>query len=532
MRTWLVGFSAVCLGIVTLVAAGETSGIADAARRGDKATVRQLLSQKIDVNQPLGDGTTALHWAAYNDDVDTAALLLAAGANLQAVTRDGALTPLMVAAANGSASVVDKLLTAGANPNLRSADGATALMTAAASGNAAAVSALLAHGADIDAKDSARGETPLMFAAAANQAAVVTVLMNNHADAALTSNVVKLTRPAADLTGRRAPVKGDPLTDVKAARRARANAMGGMTALHFASRNGQLDAARALVQAGADVNQLDEADHSTPLIMAVDNGHFDLAKFLLESGADVNRANDDGLTPLYATVETQYAHTSWSPTRSTEQQRTTHLQLMTDLLARGADPNARLKRKLWFRPSDHDDAWVGTVGTTPFWRAAMANDVDAMRLLYSKGADPNVASSERVSPLMAAAGLGWLPMVKVVPNARIATVEVCLELGAKLNETDMLGYTPLHGAAYLGDDELVKFLVAKGAPLDAKTIFGTSITDMANGFVAYTSLPRPHPETVALLQKLGAPKPSPERVGESAYCDAQSLNCPLVSAPR
>jgi uncharacterized protein len=266
--------------------------------------------------------------------------------------------------------------------------------------------------------------------------------------------------------------------------------------------------------------------------MAVDNGHFDLAKVLLDNGADINRANDDGLTALYATVETQYAPTSWSPTRSTEQQRITHLQLMTDLLARGADPNARLKRKLWFRPSDHDDAWVGTVGTTAFWRAAMANDVDAMRLLYSKGADPNIASSERVTPLMAAAGLGWLPMVKVVPNARIATVEVCLEFGAKLNETDVLGYTPLHGAAYLGDNELVKFLVAKGGSLDAKTIFGTNITDMANGFVAYTSLPRPHPETVELLQKLGAPQPSPERVGESAYCDAQSLNCPLVSAPR
>ena len=219
------------------------------------------------------------------------------------------------------------------------------------------------------------------------------------------------------------------------------------------------------------------------------------------------------------------------PYRPTDQEKVTYLELMKALLDRGAEPNARLKKKLWYRPFDHDDFWVGTAGTTAFWRAAFANDVDAMRLLVTRGADPNIASSEGTTPIMVAAGLGWSANFhRTVASSRIPAVKLCLELGGELKATDIFNYTALHGAAYRGDNELVTFLVEQGARLDAKTIFGTNVTDMANGFVAYSSLPRVHSETVSLLLKLGAPAVSPERQGESAYCNAAALNCPISAA--
>jgi ankyrin repeat protein len=537
-------------------AAAAADRLADAARRGDKQAVRSLLAQKVDVNEAQGDGTTALHWAAYNDDAEMAEALIRAGAKLQMVTRTGALTPLMVAASNGSGAVVQTLLKAGADPNLRGSDGSTALMTAAASGSVEAVTALLDHGADVNAQETARGETALMFAAAANRAPVVSLLIKRGANASLPSRLVRLARApeygerpgaaAAAAAAASAPATPAPaaapapaatsidprVAKARSERRVRPTAMGGLAALHFAARNGQLDAVRALVEGGADVNQLSGADKSTPLVLAISNGYYDLGKFLLDNGADPNLANADGLTPLYATIEKQFAPVSWSPTRPTEQQRVTYLELMKELLKRGAAPNARLGKKLWFRPSDHDDAWVGTAGTTAFWRASFANDVAAMRLLLTAGADPNIPSAENVTPLMAASGMGWTAALhRTVATSRIPAVELCLELGNDLNGTDVFHYTALHGAAYRGDNELVKFLIDKGARLDVKTIFGTNVTDMANGFVAYSSLPRVHTETVQLMMKLGAPAPSPDRVGESAYCNASALNCP-VSDPR
>jgi uncharacterized protein len=522
---------AACLAMATSAGASE---LIDAVRANDRAAVRRLLAARANVNEPGGDGSTALHWAAHNDDAEIAKLLVAAGADVRALTRNGALTPLMIAATNGGAEVVQVLLAAGADPQARSADGATPLMTAAASGSVETVTVLLDRGADVNATDGAQSQTALMFAAVANRAAVVRELLARGATISTTSKLVKLGRANYDgepVAAPAAPKPGDRIGKAKLERRARARSMGGMAALHFASRNGALDAARVLVVSGADINQPTEADHSTPLVIATSNGHYELAKFLLENGADPKLANEDGLTPLYATIETQYAPTSWSPTRKTGQQLVSHLELMKALLDRGADPNVRLKNKLWFRPSDHDDMWVGTAGTTPFWRAAFANDTDAMRLLAARGADPTITSSENHSPLMAAAGLGWTANLhQTVPRARIAAVSLCLELGADLNAIDVFNYTALHGAAYLGDNELVKFLVEKGARLDIRTIFGTSVTDMANGFVAYSSLPRVHSATVALLMELGAPKPSPERKGVSAYCNAAALNCPTEEA--
>ena len=526
----------VALLLAVATPAATASDLADAARRGDAESVRRLVAAKADVNEPQGDGTTALHWAAYNDDVESADVLIRAGAKVQATTRNGAVTPLLLAATNGSAGVVKLLLAAGADPNARSADGATPLMTAAASGSVDAVRFLLDRGADVNAADTARGQTALMFAAAADRAPVVAELLARGGAVAAASTLVTLggggVRQGSN-SAPAAPGSPDRLNQYKAARRARAMAMGGLSALHFAARDGQLNATRALVEGGADVNQPSGADRSTPIVIAISSGHYQLAKYLLDQGADPNRANDDGLAPLYATIEKQFAPVSWSPTRPVDQERVTHIELIKALLARGADPNARLTKKLWFRPSDHDDVWIGTAGTTPFWRAAFANDVEAMRLLIVNGADPNITSLEGHTPLMAAAGVGWTANLhRTVADARVETVKLCLELGNSINAVDAFSYTALHVAAYRGDNELVKFLVEKGARLDTRTIFGTSVTDMANGFVAYSSLPRVHPETVKLLVELGAPNPSPEREGVSAYCNAAALNCPVVSAPR
>jgi uncharacterized protein len=528
---------AICFVALGVTVAGEER-LVDAARRGDVAAIRGLLDRGASANDAQGDGMTALHWAAYNDDVESAKLLLTRGASVDAVTRNGNLTPLMVAAGNRSAAVMSPLLDSRANTQLRSSDGATVLMMAAASGSPDLVQKLLDHGAEIDARDSSRGQTPLMFAAAVNRAPVVKLLASRGAGLKLTSTLSpppRLPRIGANPNAppQQAPPKpapDDPVALARAERRVGPSMLGGWAALHFAAREGHIEATRALLDAGADINQPNDGDKTTPLLTAIINGHYDLAKLLIERGADPNQTNDDGLAPLYATIDMQFAPVIWQPNPPTDQENTTYLALMALLLERGADPDARLKRKLWFRPSDHDDAWTGTAGTTAFWRAAFATDVEAMQLLVSRGADPHIASSEGVTPLMAAAGLGWTGnQHRTVPNGWLAAVKYCLDRGGDLNARDVFGYSTLHAAAYRGDKELVKFLVEKGAPLGAVTIFGDNVTDMANGFVAFGSLPQEHPDTVKLLLSLGAPSP---RLQERKYCTAADLNCPVVAASR
>ena len=523
------------VGITVSTAAGQ-GRLADAVQRADARAISELLAQKdTDVNQPQGDGMTALHWAAYADDVKLLELLLARGASVGASTRNGAITPLLLAARVGNAAAVRALLRGGAASASRTSDGATALMLAAASGSADTVAALLDGGAEIDATDMARGQTALMFAAATNRPAVISLLVSRGANIAMTSTVSappRLVRVGGNPNAPPppAPKITDPVSRARADRRVSPGPLGGWAALHFAAREGHIGAARALIEGGADVNQRNAGDKSTPLVTAIVNGHFDLAKFLLEKGGDSNLTNDDGLGPLYATIDMQFAPVIWQPNPPTDQENTTYLDLMTLLLDKGADPNARLGKKLWFRPSDHDDAWTGTAGTTAFWRAAFATDVEAMRLLVSRGADPQIPSSEGVTPLMAAAGLGWTGnQHRTVPNSWLSAAQLCLELGNDINARDIFSYTAIHAAAYRGDDELVKFLVAKGARLDTVTIFGTNVTDMANGFVAFGSLPQEHAETVKLLVGLGAPPPTP---GDRAYCTAADLTCPVVAASR
>ncbi len=510
---WRISISLFFIALVAAifaVAASSGSRLADAVQSGDSAAARLLLKQKVDVNAAQGDGTTALHWAAFNDDLPIAKLLLAAGANVKAATRVGAITPLLLAAKNGSPAMIELLLTAGADANSASSTGSTALMMAASAGNPEALKILIAHGAGVNARDQAHGQTALIFAAALNRAEAIKVLIASGADASITSKVTKTERVRFNADG--VPAPDDPSAAPKENAKAPAQqkqgrgdrgaaTMGGQTALLYAARDGQIDAARALVEGGANVNQGNSEEKTTPLVMAIINGHFDLGKMLLDHGADPNLANIWGLAPLYATIDVQWAPYAWFPQPIVSQEKITHLDLMKALIAKGADVNAKLGKKIWVR-SFGDRSWADPVGATPFWRAAQSDDVAAMKLLVASGADPKIATAGGDTALMVAAGLGWAPNnTTVVPDSWKAAVEYCIELGLDVNAVDARGYTALHGVAFRGDNDLVKFLVAKGAKTDVKTKTGDTIADMANGPIPHSI---PHPDTVALLETLGS----------------------------
>ena len=488
----------------------------------DIEAVRSLLKQGADVNGAQGDGTTALHWAAIRNDIEIGRLLIRSGANVNAATRIGGLTPLYLAATAGNAVMISELLQAGASAKAASSvNGTTALMKASAAGSAAAVKLLLDHGADVNATEAGEDQTALMFAAAADRADVIALLAARGADLKVTSKVTRI-QPQKDPGTDDFPLDADLILHANlppgkeaaasalAGRRASPMISGGITALLLAARDGRSSAARALLDAGANINQPSAGDQTTPLVMAIINGHFDAALLLLNRGADPNAVNQDGLAPLYATIDARWAPVAGGPVPLMGRETTSYLDLMKALLDRGANPNTRLGRKLWFRPLFHDQMWIGTPGSTAFWRSAQATDLSAMRLLIGHGADPKIPSEEADTALMLAAGVGWAG--NFTSNARDSALDAaryCLELGLDVNAQDVTGYTALMGAAWRGDDDLVRLLIERGAKLDARTHRGWSATDMATGPYLRTTGATPHPNTVALLLKLGAPALTP-----------------------
>lgn len=558
------------------------SPVADAAEAGDVEAVRALVRDGGDVNAAQGDGMTALHWAAFREDVALAEMLLFAGANLDASTRLGAYTPLLVASKTGNAALIETLLEASADPNRASSLGTTPLMLAAASGSTDAVEVLLRRGADVDAIEIDRRRTPLMFAAAKNRAEVIELLTTHGADVSAMTKTVDIAKAAKKwrsahaqkqkLRRRAAEAKATGETpseeetdstrgknffaklfgwlpgvgeenDTPPRRRRRrlpygelVGGYGGLTALHFAAREGHREAVEALLAAGADVNGATRGDGTTPLLIATINGHFDLAASLLEHGADPNLASDAGATPLYGAINLQWGPKSLYPQpTSYKQQKLSHLELMEILLEAGADPNARLKKKLWYSGYNFDLSGVDEAGATPFWRAAYGTDVEAMRLLVAHGADPTLPSvvptvdgneeppeddeedpsglppvppgGPAVSPLLAAAGVGYgegfaANSHQHHPVGHMAAVRYLVEeVGADVNARDHDGYNALHHAAARGDTEMIQYLYEKGCDVTAVSRKGQTTADMANGPVQRI---QPFPDAVALLESLGS----------------------------
>ncbi len=478
--------------LTALLAAGAfaaTNGefsLADAAMNQDREGVRSLLKQRADVNATQADGATALLWAAHWNDLETADLLLASGANPRAANRYG-LTPLFEAANNASAPMVEKLLKAGADPNAKQPEGETVLMTAARAGNPDVVKLLLDHGADVNAKESWRGQTALMWAAAEKHPAVARLLIERGADVNAQSAVFDFTKlkPKAGSVPMNFP-------------------RGGFTPLLFAARQGDIESARVLLDAGANPN-LGDPDGTTPLIVAIINLHYDLAGMLIERGANVNAADAKGRTPLYAAVDMHTMDITTRPTPKTED-KLDSVALVRMLLDHGANPNAQLTKVLPPRGVlDGADRTLGE-GATPFFRAAKSGDVLLMKVLLEKGADPKLTTKDGTTALAIAAGVGWRDGKTRGTEAEvIEAVKMCLDLGIDINAANKEGDTAMHGAAGRGADSLIQFLADHGANVNAKDGKNRTPLDVAMGVGAEVGGVRaPHESTVALLRKLMA----------------------------
>ncbi len=569
----------------------------DAARQGDVEAVRSLLASGADANTRPGDGMTALHWAAELGHAAVAEVLLSAGAEVEAKTRIGAYTPLHLAGRGGHGPVARALLDAGADPQAVTTNtGVTPLhLAAAAVDGAEVVTALLESGAVVNAREASSGQTPLMFAVAYNRTEAVVALLEHGADhGAQTESVDVLRSIAADREARRrlgeaieelgaaeaegqdweptpaqaqaaimaqrefllsgydpGGVDGESLSNVRPDypggppvtrppyREVLVGKTGGMSALLHAAREGHVESALALLDAGADIDQV-SADNTSPLLMAALNGQFDLAMLLVERGADPNLAADtDGAAPLFAALQTQWAPKSNYPQpRAHDDQEAEYLEVMEALLEAGADPDRRLNTHLWYWEFGLTKMGIDLTGATPFWRAAFAQDLDALRLLASYGADPNIPTRwpavgmrerrqqdgrqqedsglpwipegvENAYPIHAAAGGGYLGLgafsVRNKPKQFLPAVRYLLEEhGADVNLLDSWLYTPLHYAASRGDNEMIEYLMSQGADVMAITRLGQSTADMARGGRAGFFTRVAYPETVELLQGLGS----------------------------
>ena len=443
------------------------------------------------------DGTTALHWAVRADDVDRARALLRAGAQAGAANRYG-VTPLHLAAVNGNEAIMRLLLRAGAEPNATSGEGETVLMTAARTGRPEPIELLLEHGAEPNAVEGEFGETALMWAAGQGHAEAIRVLVARGADADAHSATIDL--PPVNVNFSFAVTTALP--------------RGGMTALMYAARQGQLASVDALADVGANLNAVDP-EGSTALVIAIINAHYQVAARLLEIGADPNIGDASGMAALYAAVDMQHLAPFVNRPSPRASGLLTAADLVTVVLEHGADPNGALKAPLLMRQHNGGDPSLGA-GATPLMRAAKAFDLDLMQTLLDHGADPSRAMANGTTALMVAVS-GRAPVALTPETPMFRAVQLLLDRGADVNAAAANGETLLHRAVTRGD-AFVRLLVERGARLDVKDGGGRTPLDVALGVappavagrgpggppVALGSAPaRASEATIAYLRELG-----------------------------
>jgi len=453
-----------------LLAAAPAAGLVDAVKSGDRSTAIALLQQKVNVNAAESDGTTALHWAVQRDDLDLVDRLIKAGANVNAKNDYGS-SPMSEAALNGKAAIIDRLLKAGADVESANSDGQTALMVIARSSNVDAAKLLLSRGAKVNAVEKFHEQTALMWACAQSQPAMVRVLVDAGADVNARSRVNNWER------------------QVTAEARAIARPSGGLTPLLYAARQGCTECVKILAEAGADLD-LGDPDNVSPLLMASLNGRWEVSKYLISKGANVNKWDWWGQSPLYAAVDWNTIPHGGRPDRPSLDE-TTSFEIIQLLLDKGANPNLQLKLLPPYRSlgADRGVDRMLTIGTTPLLRAAKAMDAPTIELLLKHGANPNLPNMIGMLPIVAAAGVGsidadtrgWFT-TEDTQQRSIASLEILLKAGGDVNATDpQRGSTLLHGAAFWGWNDVVKYLVQKGAKLDAKDSRGFTPIDSALG---------------------------------------------------
>jgi uncharacterized protein len=474
-----------------------------AAAGGDAVRVRALIAQGADPNVPGADGTAPLSWSVWRQDAPTAAALLKAGASVDTPTRLG-VRPLQLAIENEDFASVRVLLEAGADVNAVDPTGEPLLMIAARTGRRDVAEALLARGARVNDRDTAYGQTALMVGAREGHAPVVALLLAKGSEVDTRTRAGKT--PAFRTPGSNAGSKGAGIVRGGWPERGERDPVpGAKTALLYAVREGHTDITRQLLDAGAAL-ELADADGVTPLLMALLNGQLEVARLLVERGAKVTAADWYGQTPLFAAVDLRNLDVS-GPSRDNGVDREGALQVIRDLIARGADVNARTKeyppQRRWITRLG-SLSWVDFTGQTPFVRAALAGDVTVMRLLLKSGADARIATANGTTALMAASGVNWVvsQTFDEGPEALLEAVKLCLEQGNDVNAVNSMGLRAIHGAANRGANPVIKLLAAKGAQLDVKDAQGRTPMEWAKGVFLATHPPVAKPDTIALLQGL------------------------------
>lgn len=573
MSAWIKRLAPILLCALCPGAWAAGGSVADAAMHSDLDQLTKLIASGANVNTPQPDGSTALHWAAHHGDAAATKALLAAGANPSALTDTG-ITPLSLACEEGNAAVVKMLLDAGADASQVLANGETPLMMAARTGNVPVMKELVGHGAKVDQREKLRGTTALMWAAANSNTEAVNYLISKGADVNARSASVQPGRKpyvappgrerieefvnGTGLRGKAVAEEGDTAPpgekketpEEQAAEEARLQKeiaeakkaidrfpptakwnqrgpekFGGLTPLIFATRQGSMETVKALLKAGANVNETSTYGW-TALLDATQNRFYQIGVYLLEHGADPNIANDGGWTPLYIATDNRNIEGGDYPTRKPDMD---HLDYIKRLLAAKANTNARMHSDTETR-TVFTHQWLEEEGATPFLRAAQSGDLVLMKLLLQYGADPNLTTDHKVTPLMVASGIGWVEGVTYEwsPQETYDTVKFLLDSGADVNAQDTLdGRTALMGAAHKGRNDIVQLLVDHGADMSLRDIGSRDsihslagltfqAIDYADGLVRVgVQSAIAHPQTSALLRKLmtqrGLPVPAEGR---------------------